>query len=221
MKRYLLLGIFVIFLQSCDYFTIKSDTRVPVARVYDNYLYREDIAPIFKSELSPQDSTQVARNYINNWVKQQLLLAKAQLNLTDRSAEFEELVSSYRKDLFINAYKEAVVQEYLNTAINEDDIDAFYRNNSENFKLNEELLKMKYIKLSKDVMNKNELINLFKSNKRADLDSLHGKELFLNSHHLNDSMWVKYSELISVAPIFRTEDKKQLLKKNKAFISCR
>ena len=34
--------------------------------------------------------------------------------MTERSTEFEELIETYRKDLYINAYKEAVVREYLN-----------------------------------------------------------------------------------------------------------
>jgi len=192
---------------------MKNDTRETVARVDEIYLYKDDVKNILPQDYTEQDSVLITANYINNWVKQQLLLSKAQLNLENETDKFEELVKKYRKDLYINSYKEAVVQEYLNTEITDDDIERFYVENSQNFKLNEELLKLKFIKIGKDVYDKKELIKLFKSPKQEDLDSLHTKELSLTSHHLNDSIWVKYSDLVSKIPQFITIEKKQLLKK--------
>lgn len=211
---YFYLALSLIFLQSCNYFTFKKDTRQPVARVNDIYLYKDDLMAVFTKDITKQDSITLVNNYINNWIKQQLLLSKAQLNLENKKGAFENLVKKYREDLFINSYKEAVVKQYLDTKITEDDIDQFYLNNNENFKLNEELIKVKYIKIGKDVLNKNELIKLFKSTKNADLVSLQEKEIFLKSHYLNDSIWIKYSDLINKIPIFKTEDKQQLLKKD-------
>ncbi|MFK5957424.1 MAG: peptidyl-prolyl cis-trans isomerase [Lutibacter sp.] len=213
MKRIYFYILSIIILQSCNYFTIKNDTRQPIARVNNVFLYKDDLNNIFTSNIILQDSILIANNYINNWIKHQLLLSKAQINLENSTHKFEELVKKYREDLFINSYKEAAIKQYLNTEINDTDIEQFYRENSENFKLNEELLKLKYIKIGKNILNKNELIKLFKSSKKEDLDSLNSKELFLKSHHLNDSIWVKYSDLIAKIPIFKTIDKKQLLKK--------
>ena len=204
----------IIILQSCNYFTIKNDTKQPVARVNNAYLYKDDLKNIFTNDISSQDSTLIANNYINNWIKQQLLLSKAQLNLENKTEKFEELVKKYREDLFINSYKEAVVKQYLDTIITNTDIDKFYKENNQNFKLNEELLKLKYIKIGKGVLNKNELIKLFNSSKKEDLESLNSKELSLKSHHLNDSVWVKYSDVLFKIPIFEVDDKNELLKKD-------
>jgi len=213
MKYIYIYIIAIISLQSCDYFTIKKDNKQPVARVNNTYLYKEDFKSIFTENIVKQDSILIANNYINNWIKQQLLLSKAHLNLENKTEEFEELVIKYRKDLFINSYKEAVVKQYLNTEITKKDIEQFYKENSQNFKLNEELVKLKYIKIDKEILNKKELIKLFNSTKKEDLDSLNSKELFLKSHHLNDSIWVKYSDLMLKIPVLNTDDKKQLLKK--------
>ncbi|NQV77113.1 MAG: hypothetical protein HQ490_02020 [Lutibacter sp.] len=204
----------IIILQSCNYFTIKNDAKQSVARVNDTYLYKDDLKNIFTNDISSQDSTLIANNYINNWIKQQLLLSKAQLNLENKTEKFEELVKKYREDLFINSYKEAVVKQYLDTIITNTDIDKFYKENNQNFKLNEELLKLKYIKIGKGVLNKNELIKLFNSSKKEDLESLNSKELSLKSHHLNDSVWVKYSDVLFKIPIFEVDDKNELLKKD-------
>jgi hypothetical protein len=201
-------------MQSCNYFTIKNDAKQAVARVNNTYLYKEDLKNIYSADISKEDSILITNNYINNWIKQQLLLSKAQLNLENKAAKFENLVKKYREDLYINAYKEGVVNEYLETNISEVDLEKFYNENSQNFRLNEELVKLKFIKFSKDHSNKKELIKLFKSSKKEDLDSLQAKELFLNSHHLNDSIWVKYSDLIVKIPILKSIDKQELLKKD-------
>jgi len=205
--------IFLLFLlQSCDYFTIKEESKDAVARVNDTYLYKTDLKKIVSSGTSQQDSILITNNYINNWVKQQLLLAKAQLNLENKADQFDELVKKYRQDLYINSYKEAVVAEYLNTEITDEDIEKFYKENGQNFKINEELLKLKYIKLGKDVYDKKELIKLFNSNKKEDLLKLKSKELSLTSHHLNDSVWIKYSDFINEVPLFKTISREELLK---------
>ncbi|WP_372768637.1 peptidyl-prolyl cis-trans isomerase [Lutibacter sp.] len=204
----------LIFLQSCNYFTFKKDTREAVARVNDTYLYKDDLMAVFAKDIAKEDSITLVNNYINSWIKQQLLLSKAQLNLENKTGEFEDLVKKYREDLFINSYKEAVVKQYLDTEITDDDIDQFYLNNNELFRLNEELIKFKYIKIGKDVLNKKELIKLFKSTNKSDFENLKKKVIFLQSHHLNDSIWIKYNDLINEIPIFKTEDKNQLLKKD-------
>jgi len=201
-------------LQSCNYFTFKSNEREAVARVNDTYLYKDDLVKIFNSDLSKQDSILLANSYINNWVKQQLLLSKAQINLEDSQFDFEALVKKYREDLYINSYKEAVVKQYLDYEITPEDIDKFYIENSQNFKLNEELVKLKYIKIGKNLINKNELIKLFESSKKKDLDTLQAREIFLKAHHLNDSIWVKLSELYTKVPILKDIDKQELLKKD-------
>lgn len=213
---YFYIAVLIIF-QSCNYFTIKNDTREKIARVNSEVLYKDEINNILPQGYSKKDSILLTTNFVNNWIKQQLLLSKAQLNLTDESSRFEELVKKYREDLYINSYKEAVVLEYLNTEITEEDIDDFYTENKENFRLNEELLQLKFIKIGKDVNNKKELVKLFKSTKKEDLDSLAQKELELKAFHLNDSVWVKYSDVISKIALLKDIDKKQLLKKD-AFI---
>tara|TARA_R110001583_G_scaffold17310_14_gene70212 strand:- start:3792 stop:4640 length:849 start_codon:yes stop_codon:yes gene_type:complete len=213
MNKFYTYVVLVVVLQSCSYFTIKKETKEPVARVNNTYLYKDDLAQISLNEISKNDSILLVNNFINNWIKQQLLLSKAQLNLENKTLEFEGLVKSYREDLYINSYKEAVVKQYLDTTITNLDIDDFYKENSQNFKLNEELLKLKFIKIGKELQNKKEVIKLFKSSKKSDLDSLHSKELSLKSYHLNDSIWVKYSNLVSKIPILKELDKKELLKK--------
>jgi hypothetical protein len=213
MKQILLLFI-AISMFSCNYFTLKKDDRKPIARVNDAYLYKSDLKNILANNPSKQDSAIFVKNYINSWIKHELLLDKAKLNLQEQTDKFDELVKKYKEDLFINSYKEKAVAQYLDTVVTENDINEFYKKNSQNFRLNEDLIQLKFIKIGKNVLNKKELIKLFKSNKQEDLDSLKTKELELKSMNLNDTIWVKYTNLITKVPVFKNVDKKQLLKKD-------
>lgn len=212
--KYIIYFVVVSALYSCDYFTVKNTEKTAIARVEDNFLYKEDLVSIFSKNLPEKDSIIVAQNYINNWVKQQLLLSKARINLAEDTDKFEELVKKYRQDLYINSYKQAVVSQYLDTAISDYDIDEFYRGNGDNFKLNEALLKLKYIRLGKDILNQRELIELFRSDKKEDLDSLQARELFLKGQHLNDSTWIKLSDFLNRVSAFSDDDRTELLKKD-------
>lgn len=213
MKNLLIFIIAVTLLQSCNYFTFKNNKREAVARVNDTYLYKDDMSNIFNSGISKQDSALLANSYINNWVKQQLLLSKAQINLEESQLDFEALVKKYREDLYINSYKEAVVKQYLNYVVTAEDIEKFYEENSQNFKLNEDLIKLKYIKFGKNLINKGEIIKLFESSKKKDLDTLQAREILLKAHHLNDSIWVKLSDLYAKLPYLKDVDKQEILKK--------
>ena len=211
MKKSYLLLIILISLQSCNYFTIKNKAKGAVARVNDSYLYKEDLKNIFNPGISKKDSISLAQNFINNWIKQQLLLDKAQLNIDN--TKFDELVKKYRADLYINAYKEAVVEQYLDTVISSEEIDKYYEQSKDNFLLPEDLLQLKFMKLSKNDKNKDKYIKLFKSSKTDDIEELKSSKMLVSEMHLNDSVWVNYNNLIEKVPILKTIDKQQLLKK--------
>ena len=213
MKKIIVLSVVVLIMQSCNYFTFKNDAKEAVARVNDTYLYKDDLKHIFSADISKQDSVILANSFINNWVKQQLLLSKAQMNLDNDQEDFESLVAKYREDLYINSYREAVVNQYLNYEVTNEDIDSFYTVNSQNFKLNEELVKLKYIKIGKDLSNKAEIIRLFQSSKKKDLETLMARSIALKSQHLNDTIWVKLNDLYLKVPILKNIDKESLLKK--------
>ena len=61
--------------------------KTPIARVFDSYLYYEDLGDLVPKGASPEDSTSLVLQYTNVWVKQQLMIKKAELNLTPEQRE--------------------------------------------------------------------------------------------------------------------------------------
>ena len=92
-----LLGLIV----SCNYFKeVEVDDNV-VARVKDVFLKQSDIADIIPKDATKEDSLLIVNNFIQNWLKEQLVLEKAQLNLKAEQRNFEKQIQDYKKTLLI------------------------------------------------------------------------------------------------------------------------
>lgn len=217
MRNAIYIGILLLIV-SCEYIpTIKEKVseELPIARVNDIFLYEKDIQDLFKADVSQQDSILILKNYIDSWAKQQLLLHQAEINLKSESLEFEKLVEDYRSTLYINAYKEALVSNKLDTVVTYAHVKQFYLSNHENFKLNEELVQLKYIHLSNDRSDEKKLIKLFKSSKIEDVEELESMKLEFISHNFNDTIWVKYNEIFKKINVLKDTPKMDVLKKSK------
>ena len=191
----------------------REEQKKSIAKVYNNTLYQSEIDLVLASNLTKQDSALFVENYINSWAKQQLLLHQAELNLKDETLSFEKLVSDYRATLYINAYKEALVLNMLDTLITDYQVEKYYLSNNKNLKLNEELVQLKYLYTYKDRTDKKGLIKLFKSKKQEDKDSLQLRALEFKSFNFNDSIWIKYSDILDKINYLKSEDKNNILKK--------
>jgi hypothetical protein len=143
------------------------------------------------------------------------LLKKAKINLAKNEEEsIDELVEQYKQDLLINKYKEAIVKQELDTVVTQIHIDSFYNENKEIFKLNEELVKFRYVYFGNDILNPKEFISLFKSDNDEADSKIMEQELQLKSYNLNDTIWIKYDEVLRKAPFLKVYKKNKFLKKN-------
>ena len=189
----------------------KVDEDNAIARVYDQYLYEKDIKAKIPENLSKEDSILFRNNLINTWATQQLLLQKAKINIEDNNEDINELVKKYKRDLLIDKYTQAVILQDLDTLITDSDIDEYYNKNSNIYKLNEDLVQLKYIHFNQDIIDKKEVVDLFKSDSESDLEELANRELEFNSYNFNDSIWVSYLSVEKKLPILKGDDR---LKKN-------
>lgn len=207
-----------LLLGSCEFFTNsqKKDDLV-VARVMNTYLYASEVSRYIPEGIEEGDSLVLAKGYINTWAKNQLMLYNSEMNLSEEALDFDRLVEAYRSSLFINAYKEGLVNQYLDTVVLDSEISAYYQDNKVNFKVNEDLMQLDFIELSQNLLNKEEIEGLFKSKDSLDLELLNQEKLSFTSFDLHSDKWVSYSSFLSRVPIFKTIPKDQLLKKNQFF----
>jgi hypothetical protein len=208
-----LIGLLVM-VNSCD-FIKKSDGNNPIARVNENYLYEDDINDLVSEDTSKQDSILLIQNFINRWATQQLFVDGAKLNLSEeKQAAFDKLVVQYKNDLYSKAYIEALVKRSIDIAVSIDEAEAYYTNNKEVFKLNEELIKFRYIHLDENIINYSNIRKQFRRYNKIDKKILDSISIQFKSYSFNDSIWIKLTQVIKKIPAVNSENKNQLLKKS-------
>ena len=212
--RFSILVLFAGLVVSCDLLGSKAPAGVPVARVGNAYLYKEDIEKLITAELSPEDSTTLVNGYINRWATKRLLVDNAQRNITlDEQDRLNNLVEQYKLDLFSQAYKDALVARSLDSSITDAEASQFYTENKENFKLNESLLKLRYIEMGENDYNEDEIKKRFTRFNAKDKRFLDSISVQFRAQYLNDSTWISLDKVIAKIPPVNVENSDQLLNK--------
>ena len=212
MNKIFLTIISLIVLYSCDYIN-QDNLDTPIARVNDSYLYQKDIKNLIFENTSKNDSTLIVTNFINRWATKQLLIDQSIINLTQEKQDaYNDLVNQYKTDLYIEAYKGSIVAKRLDSIITIEELEKFYNQNKENFKLNDDLLKIRYIHIDENFSNTKELVEKFKRFDSIDKNELTNLSIKFKAFNLNDSIWIKNDLLIGVLPVLK-QNNNQLLKK--------
>ena len=207
---------FVFFWVGCDYWKIEED--VVLARVSSFYLYESDlkIDEIFFE--NQEDSILKLRNLIDTWAKNKLLLQQAQLNLNEEEIEkLESLVDQYRLDLFSNTYKQAVINESLDSLVSTSEIDSFLMKNKEIFRLNAPLFQVRYIHLPPENVDQREIESSFERFNESDQIFLDSLSFQYYNQILKDSIWLNKNDLLSEVTFLNNENLNKYLKKSKFF----
>ncbi len=178
-------------------------TEKPLARVMDRYIYRSDIAGIIPTGLPADDSIAIVRDFVEKWVRNQLILSKAELNLTDEEKDVEQQIDNYRTSLLIYAYEQSYLRQNLDTVVTDEEVEKYYKENQSNFILNESLLKGIFMKIPLHAPDIFKVRQWYRSDNPEYIKNLEG---YCFKHasvydHFNDG-WVKMNEILPMIPAF-------------------
>jgi len=211
------ISIFLCFflLISCDYLLVQEkedNVSEIVAIVNTDKLFKEDLKNVLPRNISREDSLIIVKSFIQDWAINKLLLKGAANNNTLASLKnINKLVQDYKESLLINNYKEELIKQQLDTVISNSEVEQYYLVNNENFKLNEVLVKSKYLYFNHTINDQKEIIKLFKSDKINDAEELERQQLSFKIYQLNDSIWTELDKVLLKLPF----SKENLLKKSK------
>lgn len=201
MERFIGFFILCSAMLGCQYFAPEESQKKPLARVNQSYLYLEDIVDLLGPNMTPGDSALLIQNQINKWATQQLLIDQAKINLSlDLQADLEELIQQYRTDLFTESYKGKIVTAQLDSVIEFEEMQNYYELNRDNFKLNEALVRCRYVHLDEQFLAKNEVKEALQRFDSLDRELLTDARLQFKSANLNDSLWVRQEKLLAQIP---------------------
>tara|TARA_B100000459_G_C8592669_1_gene208443 strand:+ start:1426 stop:2205 length:780 start_codon:yes stop_codon:yes gene_type:complete len=184
-----------------------------IAKVGNKFLYAEDIL----YEKSMGDSIKIFNQQVNNWIKKQLIIQNAFQNLEIKK-NINKKVENYKDDLILFEFEKYVFSNNKNFDVTAKEIESYYNENINDFILPYNLVKTLYAKLPVNAPSINsfrrDILNYPKSD-LADIRSYCYQ--FAEKSYLEDTIWVKFEDLIINTPFPREIDKTEFLKYRKFY----
>lgn len=156
----------IILLISCS--SEKKVDGVVVASVYDKNLYLHDLSEMLPDGMLSNDSIVYAKRLIDKWIHEQLMLKKAELNLTDEQKDVTQELENYRSSLLRFKYQTEYINQKMDTVVNDSEIQAYYEQFKQDFILTDLVLKGLFIQVAADAPDVLTVKTLYNSKREAD-----------------------------------------------------
>jgi len=161
----------------------------------------------------------MANNIIEEWATSKLLILNAQINLTESERiEIESKSEKYRENLIISEYKNKISKNNPDTLISKNEIEFFFNANNENFKLYEEIIKGRYVKLNLNAFNIDEIKRRFRRYNVSDKYFFDSISIQLLNYYLNDSTWTNKKLFFKKIPSLETDEIERISKNNLFYV---
>ena len=209
--------IILIFLFSCSLVrqNENKDDQI-IARVGDKFLLRDEI--LYQESMG--DSVSVFSNQINDWLKKQLLL-KSAYQSDELRLLIDRKVEKYRDDLLLFEFEKLMLMSNPSQDVSLVDLENYYEENIEDFILPFNLVQALYAKISLQAPGLNTFISDFRRFPNTDTDKvLSFIYQFSEKSFIEDSIWVKFDDIVIGTPFPNNIDKNNFLK-NRTFYQMR
>ena len=200
----LVFGLFLasLFLYSCENKEKNNDVLV---QVFDEVLTKSELHQQLDDGLSEEDSTSLAQGIIETWVKNKMLVAQAERNLTDSLKDFTKELEQEKNNLLIYTYENEFIKQNLDTVIRATEINEYYNSNKNSFILSDYILRYNLLKIASSAENvdKSKIKQLISSplTEINDLKSF-SSEIGATFHFSSDSTeWWYLREFLDVVPV--------------------
>lgn len=200
---------------SCQYFQPKEEISEPViARVGEKTLVASDLQGLVPANLSTTDSATFVEKFVLDWVKKQLMIGKAEEAIDFNEARIQQRVLDYQYALMVHELEQKHIDANLDEEVSDSEIEEYYEQKSENFILRENLAKCIYFKIPSNAPN---VWRLRRSIRNYPTDTIQMME-YADEHavktFVEDSVWVKFDEVLMETPLKDVNDKAGFLKTN-------
>ncbi|MCO6485183.1 MAG: hypothetical protein J5I41_05330 [Saprospiraceae bacterium] len=171
---------------------------VLLAEVFQKKLYLGDVRNMLHEDASPQDSTRIVNAYVARWVRDQLLLAKAEENVP-KDLNIDKLVADYRASLVLHLYERRLMETQLDSSVNEAELIDFYEANKEQYLLEKPIARILFLKLRADSPNLRQALGWW--NQPSD-DNMRKLRHYARRHAaealLQDTVWMRLDEIVQL-----------------------
>ena len=203
------------FFLRCDYLNKNQRPKSqPIARVGDNYLYTQDLVKDMPLGLSALDSGRLIDKYIDDWIKKQLLIIKANEELSISEINIDRKVEDYRYALIMHEFEKIYIRSHLNTQVTQEEIESYYFERSENFLLKQNIVQCMFAKIPVSAPDITQIRRNIRNFPNTDIQDIKNYcYQFADLSFLDDSIWISLDELIVNTPLASFQNKNQFLEK--------
>ncbi len=188
-----------------------------VAKVYDHELRMDDLAGLVGEGVSADDSAAIVDNYVDQWVRQTVMLAKAEKNVKE---DFSHQLDEYRNSLLIYAYERQIVDQLLDTVVTDAQMEEYYETHQEQFLLKNSIVKAVYVAAPLKNSSDSKLKSLVAKYSFRDEDIVELQSLAARvggQGNFDADTWMPFYSLQSVVPI-TTYNENLYLKQNRSIV---
>lgn len=140
-----------------------------VARVGQHKLYLTELEAFIPNGVAPEDSANLADQYIRSWAAEQLFLDMASEQLSKSEKDVSKELEAYRNSLLRYRYEQRYVNERLDTTITRNEIEEYYETHNDLFVLDIPILKARFLDIMEDSPNYETIRRRMSSNKYEDI----------------------------------------------------
>ena len=168
MKRWILLPLLAVLLvPSCKSISSFLHDGEVVAKVGKHKLFAAELEEYIPGGIAPEDSIRLALQYIDKWAMDMLFMDMAESELTKSEKDVTKEMESYRSSLLKYRYEQKYVNQRLDTAVAQAQIEKYYNDHLDRYVLVRPIVKARFARISEDSPN----LSAVRKNMAADQDS--------------------------------------------------
>jgi hypothetical protein len=217
MKEVLFFLTALLLITSCSDLT-QTNNRVVVAKAGDKFLYRDELPDLAGNGMSREDSISIVRNYIDRWIKRELMMSRAEINLTEGYiAEIDQKLEETRENLMIYQYEQQMILQRMDTLVSQVQIENYYAETLQTFNLNNAIIKALFMKIPMEAPNIDRVRSWYRSDSQENLQNLESYcYQFADKFDDFGEQWINLNFLIREIPS-EIEDQSRFLRNNEYF----
>ena len=198
-----------LLLSSCQYFGSQQSSKQAVARVGNFYLYAANLEGLVPEGSDPEDSLEITKAYVDNWVRRHLILMEAEAKLSAEQKDVSQKLEEYRQSLLQYRIENEVIAPQMDTVVDQDLILTYYQANKSQLALRRPLLKARFVKLDRAAPRLDFLKSLMRGKRARDFKELEEYcYQYAAQFQLVDTSWMYVDEVMRGTPseIFQSFD---------------
>ena len=203
------LAIVYVNMISCEVFESKTSRERIVISAFGETLSLDKLSKRIPDVMSVEDSTLMAERIIEGWIREHVLLAEVEKNISEFNHDFEADVTAYRNALLVSHFESRYVASRIDGDVAENEIETFHNDHADLFLLQENVVRALYVQLPGEETQLDSVRTWLEASDSLSIPKLEQWCIEHGAHFALDfDYWWFLSDLLDQIPmqIYRVED---------------